>query len=125
LVELLIDRVIVTDGDVEIRYVLPTSPGSEHVRFCHLRTDYFYAAHHPVVAGNTLYLSWYSDGVRVLDLSHPASLQEIAWFVPPDTRDPFSISPNRALVWGVVVDRGLVMVSDINSGLYVLRARLE
>ncbi|MDP9378716.1 MAG: zinc ribbon domain-containing protein, partial [Chloroflexota bacterium] len=41
LVELLIDRVIVTDGDVEIRYVLPTSPGSEHVRFCHLRTDYF------------------------------------------------------------------------------------
>jgi site-specific DNA recombinase len=41
LVLLLIDRVIVTDGDVEIRYVLPTSPDSEHVRFCHLRKDYF------------------------------------------------------------------------------------
>ena len=41
LVELLIDRVIVTDDDVEIRYVIPTMPGSEHVRFCHLRTDYF------------------------------------------------------------------------------------
>ena len=41
LVLLLIDRVIVTDGDVEIRYVIPTSPASEHVRFCHLRTDYF------------------------------------------------------------------------------------
>jgi site-specific DNA recombinase len=41
LVELLIDRVIVADGAVEIRYVIPTSPSSEHVRFCHLRSDYF------------------------------------------------------------------------------------
>src|SRR5262245_51037041 len=41
LVELLIDRVIVTNGEVEIRYVIPTTPASEHVRFCHLRTDYF------------------------------------------------------------------------------------
>jgi site-specific DNA recombinase len=44
LVELLIDRVIVTGDEIEIRYVLPTSPQSEHVRFCHLRSDYF---HHP------------------------------------------------------------------------------
>src|SRR5215212_8459397 len=41
LVMLLIDRVVVTNADVEIRYALPTSPGSEHVRFCHLRKDYF------------------------------------------------------------------------------------
>jgi site-specific DNA recombinase len=41
LVELLVDRVVVTDGDVEIRYVIPTSQSSEQVRFCHLRTDYF------------------------------------------------------------------------------------
>jgi hypothetical protein len=41
LVELLVDRVVVTDGEVEIRYVIPTTPASEHVRFCHLRTDYF------------------------------------------------------------------------------------
>jgi hypothetical protein len=31
----------VTDGEVEIRYVLPTQPNSEHVRFCQLRKDYF------------------------------------------------------------------------------------
>jgi site-specific DNA recombinase len=41
LVELLIDRVVVTDGQVEIRYVIPTTPGSTQTRFCHLRTDYF------------------------------------------------------------------------------------
>lgn len=42
LVELLIDRVIVTNDQVEIRYVIPTSPSSEYTRFCHLRTDYFH-----------------------------------------------------------------------------------
>jgi site-specific DNA recombinase len=41
LVELLIDCVIVTDGQVEIRYVLPTSPAGESTAFCHLRKDYF------------------------------------------------------------------------------------
>jgi site-specific DNA recombinase len=44
LVELLIDRVIVTEEEVEIRYVIPTDPSGEHVRFCHLRSDYL---HHP------------------------------------------------------------------------------
>jgi hypothetical protein len=43
-VGLLIDRVVVTDGQVEIRYVIPTTPGSTKTRFCHLRTDYL----HPV-----------------------------------------------------------------------------
>jgi site-specific DNA recombinase len=41
LVELLIDRVVVTEAEVEIRYVVPTSQGSEFVRFCQLRSDYF------------------------------------------------------------------------------------
>jgi site-specific DNA recombinase len=41
LVELLIDRVVVTDEEVEIRYVIPTSRKSEALRFCHLRSDYF------------------------------------------------------------------------------------
>jgi site-specific DNA recombinase len=40
LVELLIDRVVVTDDDVEIRYAVPTTEGSLHTRFCQLRKDY-------------------------------------------------------------------------------------
>jgi len=39
-VELLIDRVIVRDEEIEIRYVVPTSPEGPHLSFCHLRTDY-------------------------------------------------------------------------------------
>jgi site-specific DNA recombinase len=40
LVILLIDRVVVDDEKVEIRYVIPTSPAGEEKLFCHLRSDY-------------------------------------------------------------------------------------
>jgi len=40
LAELLIDRVVVTDDQVEIRYVLPTSPDGPHRPFCQLRKDH-------------------------------------------------------------------------------------
>jgi site-specific DNA recombinase len=40
LVELLIDRVVVTNDKVEIRYVLPTSPDGPHPSFCQLRKDH-------------------------------------------------------------------------------------
>lgn len=41
LIQLLIDRVLVIDDKVEIRYVVPTHPRGEGTRFCHLRKDYF------------------------------------------------------------------------------------
>jgi site-specific DNA recombinase len=41
LVELLIDRVVVTNEEVEVRYVIPTGPDGEKIRFCHLHKDYF------------------------------------------------------------------------------------
>jgi site-specific DNA recombinase len=40
LVTLLIDRVVVDDEKVEIRYVIPTSPAGEKKLFCHLCLDY-------------------------------------------------------------------------------------
>ena len=43
LLELLVDRVVVTDSAVEIRYVFPTGPEGEREPFCRLRTDYLEA----------------------------------------------------------------------------------
>jgi hypothetical protein len=40
LIELLIDRVVVAEAEVEIRYVIPLSGSGEHARFCHLWTNY-------------------------------------------------------------------------------------
>jgi site-specific DNA recombinase len=47
LVELLVDRVVVTDGEVEIRYVVPTSPDGPHPPFCQLRKDHLDRPTHP------------------------------------------------------------------------------
>lgn len=84
----------------------------------------FYTVHNPELADGLLFLSWYSDGVRVVDLSDPTAPAEVAAFVPPAVADPsgfgFATAP---LVWGVHVDGDLVFVSDINYGLYVLRLR--
>jgi site-specific DNA recombinase len=54
LIELLIDRVVVTNEEVEIRYVIPTSPNSEQTRFCHLRSNYFDAERNEPVPNDVL-----------------------------------------------------------------------
>jgi site-specific DNA recombinase len=40
LIERLIARVAVTNGEIKIRYVIPTSPTGEAARFCRLRSYY-------------------------------------------------------------------------------------
>src|SRR4051794_7317405 len=64
LVELLIDRVLVADGEVEIRYAIPLDPASERVPFCHLRKDYLDPPPEPVVEGAV-------DGRRLARGDHP------------------------------------------------------
>ncbi len=81
-----------------------------------------YSAHNPVVRGNTAYLSWFADGVRVLDIADPRAPREIAHYVPPATADPYGEEPTDANVWGVFVAGDLLLLSDINAGLYVLEA---
>lgn len=85
------------------------------------RGDGFYSIHNPVVRGSTAYLSWYTDGVRVVDISQPGAPREIASFVPPGVEDPFGFFPPVPIVWGVVLEGDLILLSDINAGLYVLK----
>ena len=54
LVALLIDRVIVNDAQVEIRYVVPTGPKGETTPFCHLRLDYFQLEAQPIIVDQLL-----------------------------------------------------------------------
>ena len=87
-----------------------------------------YVLHNNFLVGTTVYQSWYSDGVRVVDVSNPATPREVASFVPPATENPVKPSQrgtltNTTQVWGVVVDEatGLIYASDMNSGLWILR----
>jgi len=87
-----------------------------------------FVIHNNFLVGKTLYESWYSDGVRVVDVADPRNPKEVAYFVPPATENPVkpsqrSVLTNTTQVWGVVVDAatGLVYASDMNSGLWILR----
>jgi hypothetical protein len=87
-----------------------------------------FVIHNNFLVGTTSYTSWYTDGVRVIDLSTPSAPKEVAYFVPPATTNPVKPSQrgvltNTTQVWGVVVDEatGLVYASDMNSGLWILR----
>lgn len=80
----------------------------------------------PAWSSRKVAVSWYSDGVRIIDLSSVYAGQrsptEIAYFVPPAAKDPVHVLEYSANVWGVVVtDDGLVIISDMNSGVWVLR----
>ena len=87
-----------------------------------------YVIHNPLVVGTDVYISWYSDGIRVVDASDPRAPREVAFFVPPAGQNPVKpaqrgVLTNTAQIWGVVVDEatGLVYGSDMNSGLWILR----
>ena len=87
-----------------------------------------YTVHNNFLVGTTVYSSWYTDGVRVIDVSDPRAPKEVAFFVPPAGHNPVKPSQrfvltNTAQIWGVVVDEatGLIFISDMNTGLWILR----
>ncbi len=82
-----------------------------------------YSVHHAVARGSTAFVAGHANGVRAIDLT-TADPTEIASFVPPDKADPTNQIPGKANVTGVdVAANGAVVVSDTNSGLYVLALR--
>jgi hypothetical protein len=87
-----------------------------------------YSIHNPLVVGTTVYASWYTDGVRVIDVTDPTDPTEVGFFVPPPGKNPVKppqrfVLPHTTQVWGVVVDEstGLIYASDMNTGLWILR----
>jgi hypothetical protein len=74
---------------------------------------YAYSIHNPLVDDrdpNRAYLAWYDDGVRVIDVSDAARPVEVSAWLPP--REP--------MVWNVALMGNLVLVGDVNHGLYIL-----
>ena len=104
------------------KYETPNASGSKDVN----AGDY--TIHNPLLSGTDLYVSWYTDGIRVLDAKDPRNVREVAYFVPPSANNPIQPSQrgtltNATQVWGVAYDeaRKLVYASDMNSGLWILK----
>jgi hypothetical protein len=75
--------------------------------------------HNGFVRGNRYYMSNYERGLTILDITDPTTPTEVGFF---DTYTPSnSASFNGA--WGVYpfLPSGNILVSDINSGLYILK----
>ena len=80
------------------------------------------SVHNVEVADGIAYISYYIDGLRVVDLRDPKTPEEIGHF------DTVPDSNERGLVqgaFGVRVIDGIVYVSDMESGTYAFRVDVE
>ena len=78
--------------------------------------------HNVEVVDGIAYISYYIDGLRVVDLRDPANPREIGHF------DTVAEDQERDILlgaWGVHVLDGVVYISDFEAGTYALRVELE
>jgi hypothetical protein len=84
-----------------------------------------FTVHDPKVVGNTLYLSWYTEGVVLVDISRPRKPRFLAQFIPPEkAEDPLGVFfPGEKFteIWGVFPYRNYVLASDMNNGLWIFK----
>jgi hypothetical protein len=81
-----------------------------------------YSSHNVLVEGNKAYVSWYSDGVLVLDISDPYNPVEVARY--SDQSAAFQAQNGGPQdVWGIykIQDEPWIYASDRNGGLYILK----
>ena len=75
--------------------------------------------HNGFVRGNRYYMSNYTRGMTVLDISNPQDPIDVGFF------DTFPVSDNGSFngAWGVYpyLPSGNILISDISSGLYIVK----
>jgi PA domain/LVIVD repeat len=76
-----------------------------------------WSVHNPEWHGTKVFASWYNDGIRVLDVRDPTSPEEVAFWVGAGA--PADAPPVN--IWSVVPHEGLLLASDRNYGLYILK----
>ncbi|MGI8775758.1 MAG: LVIVD repeat-containing protein [Actinomycetota bacterium] len=87
-----------------------------------------YSAHNPTLTRNLAVMSWHAGGLQVLDISNPAKPGQAAEYVPEPLpyvlrEDPVLTSGHdKVAMWSFPIIRdGLIYVTDIRNGLYILR----
>jgi hypothetical protein len=79
--------------------------------------DGIWSVHNPEWRGTRVFASWYNDGIRVLDVRDPTSPKEVASWTGAGA--PADAPPVN--IWSVVPHEGLLLASDRNYGLYILK----
>lgn len=99
--------------------------------------DGTFTMHNQTVGERFVYTSWYGAGLRVVDVADPTNPTEAGFFVPepveltattPDTpAPPYGQDRDPSNDWWVatwsypIIRDGMIYVTDIRSGLYILR----
>lgn len=103
--------------------MLDMQPGVNLLSTCDLigsNVNSFSIPHNQLIRGDKLYVSYYFDGVRVFDISDPCNMVQTAWY---DTYPGDAVDGGFAGAWGTypLLPSGKILVSDMQTGLYVLR----
>ncbi len=84
--------------------------------------------HNPFVddADNILYLTYFSAGLRIYDISDARQPREIGYFIPPDPLKKGNGIPGDKIPGSTAADvlvdkRGYIYVSDSTQGIFILR----
>jgi choice-of-anchor B domain-containing protein len=103
--------------------MIDMQPGLNFFTVCGLfeaGVDSLQTAHNPHINANYLFASYYQDGVRIFDLTDACNPAEVAWY---DTWPGDALPDEYRGAWGVYafLPSGKILVSDMQTGLYVLR----
>jgi len=79
--------------------------------------------HNMVLVGRKLYLSWYQEGVRVLDVSNPTRPTQVAYYNTYRENDPYRGSYYDGAIGIRVPGDGHVYTVDTSRGLLILREK--
>ena len=81
-----------------------------------------YGAHQPAeqVVDNKMFVTWFSGGLRVVDISNPYRLAEIGYYVPEPGRGQKTVKSNDVYR----ADNGLLYLIDCLDGLEILESEV-
>lgn len=120
------DRLVAVDGDEGVNAYLravdvdPASPGfMEELASYQTRPEV--SIHNMMMFGTRVYLTFYQDGVRILDLADPTSPELVAYYHTFDLQTGGVGSFHGAIGLDVDIEAGLIYVADIDRGLLILR----
>ena len=95
-------------------YVLPPSPSSD--------PEFKVGCHQPAeqVYDNMLYVTWFSGGLRALDISNPYSPKEVGYYIPQPGKGQKTVKSNDVFR----SDNGLLYLVDRYDGLEILESQV-
>lgn len=86
--------------------------------------DAVFTAHNPLAVGDLVLVTWYGGGLQALDVKNPSRPRRLGLFVPrgDGAAAESYVGTYPVQMWSYpILRQGLIYVSDIQSGLYILR----